>query len=79
MGIRVCSMPGCQTSAGCQCQPGPFFLSPTPSPRYLPINMPFSNIGITIATLDGYGNVEIKVDQPYPAHNAEHYRPEERG
>jgi hypothetical protein len=37
-----------------------------PSPRTLPVNIPFSNIGITIVTLDGHGNVTIKVDQPFP-------------
>lgn len=42
-------------------------IPPNPSPRYLPVNIPFSNIGITVVTLDGYGNVQIKVDEPYPA------------
>jgi hypothetical protein len=46
-------------------QSGPF-IAPTPSPRVLPVNIPFSNVGITVVTLDGYGNVTIKVDQPYP-------------
>jgi hypothetical protein len=45
----------------------PAQLPATPSPRYLPVNIPFSLFGITIVTLDGYGNVIIKVDQPYPA------------
>jgi hypothetical protein len=44
----------------------PTHLPPIPSPRYLPVNIPFSLFGITIVTLDGYGNVIIKVDQPYP-------------
>lgn len=42
------------------------FIPPTPSPRFLPVNIPFSLFGITVVTLDGHGNVEIKVDQPYP-------------
>lgn len=46
--------------------PAPSFIAPTPSPRYLPVNIPFSLFGITVVTLDGHGNVEIKVDQPYP-------------
>ncbi len=44
----------------------PGTIAPTPSPRFLPVNIPFSLFGITIVTLDGYGNVNIKVDQPYP-------------
>lgn len=42
------------------------YLPPTPSPRYLPVNIPFSTIGITIVTLDTEGNITIKVGQPYP-------------
>ena len=38
----------------------------TTSPRFMPVNIPFSLFGITVVTLDGYGNVSIKVDQPYP-------------
>lgn len=41
-------------------------IAPSPSPRFMPVNIPFSLFGITIVTLDGYGNVSIKVDQPYP-------------
>lgn len=35
-----------------------------PSPRYLPVNVPFSNFGTTVVTMDRYGNITIKVDQP---------------
>lgn len=45
----------------------PFTVTPAPSPRFLPVNIPFSLFGVTVVTLDGYGNVEIKVDQPHPA------------
>jgi hypothetical protein len=58
-------MHNCPSNPGGAFNP-PFALSPTPSPRTMPVNIPFSLIGITIVTLDGYGNVTIKVDQPYP-------------
>lgn len=51
----------------CPMKAFPVSISPTPSPRFLPVNIPFSLLGITIVTLDGYGNVTIKVDQPYPS------------
>lgn len=38
-----------------------------PSPRTLPVNLPFSNFGVTVAVLDQYGNLTIKVDQPESA------------
>jgi len=66
------SYPCLRTSAGCPvCDPTPATHFPTPfmilaSPRTMPVNIPFSHVGITIVTLDGYGNVTIKVDQPYP-------------
>ena len=45
---------------------GPTMLS-TPSPRIMPVAMPFPMSGcITIATLDSNGNVTIKADQPKP-------------
>lgn len=50
----------------CPRTPAQFSISPTPSPRYLPVNIPFSLFGITVVTLDGHGNVEIKVEQPHP-------------
>jgi hypothetical protein len=31
-------------------------IQPTPSPRYLPVNVPFSSLGVTVVTMDGYGN-----------------------
>lgn len=51
----------------CPQNPPIFTLQPTPSPRTMPVNIPFSLFGITVVTLDGHGNVTIKVDQPYPA------------
>jgi hypothetical protein len=44
----------------------PIHIAPTPSPRVLPVNMPISNFGVTIAILDGDGNLTIKIDQPAP-------------
>lgn len=63
--MRVCSMPGCQTTAGCQCNnPVPITLQPRHSmPVYLPV--PWSGM-VTIAILDSDGNTTIKVDQPRP-------------
>lgn len=43
----------------------PSSITPTPSLRVLPVNMPFSNFGVTIAVLDRDGNLTIKVDQPH--------------
>jgi hypothetical protein len=37
-----------------------------PSPRVLAVNMPISNFGVTVAVLDGDGNLTIKIDQPRP-------------
>jgi hypothetical protein len=54
-----CTMQNCPQNTS-----PPFMLQPVP--RTMPVNIPFSHIGITIVTLDGYGNVTIKVDQPYP-------------
>lgn len=51
----------------CPMKPAQFSpIQPSPSPRFMPVNIPFSLLGITIVTLDSYGNVNIKVDQPYP-------------
>lgn len=36
---------------------------PIPSPRTMPVNIPFSLFGITIVTMDRDGNVTIKLDQ----------------
>lgn len=41
-----------------------FAITPTPSPRVLPVNLPFSTFGVTIAVMDRDGNLTIKVDQP---------------
>lgn len=60
-----CTKQNCPQNMGGIFNP-PFTLSPTPSPRTMPVNVPFSLIGITIVTLDGFGNVTIKVDQPHP-------------
>lgn len=49
----------------CNCAPLPMALS-NPSPRVLAVNMPISNFGVTIAVLDGDGNLTIKMDQPRP-------------
>jgi len=32
----------------------------------MPVNLPFSNFGVTVAVMDSNGNVTIKVDQPSP-------------
>lgn len=62
--MTVCMCPGCQTSAGCKCGPAPIF-TPAQSPRFLPVNLPLPSWGLlTIAQVDEYGNVSIRVDQP---------------
>lgn len=48
----------------------PGTIAPSPSPRFLPVNVPFSNFGITKVTMDRDGNVTIKVDQPFPQESA---------
>jgi len=30
----------------------------------MPVNVPFSTLGITVVTMDRDGNITIKVDQP---------------
>jgi hypothetical protein len=45
---------------------GGWHLTPIPSPRTMPVNLPFPDYGVTIATLDKDGNVTIKVNQPVP-------------
>lgn len=40
--------------------------TPPVSPRVLPVNLPISSFGVTIAILDGDGNLTIKIDQPRP-------------
>jgi hypothetical protein len=42
------------------------WITPNQSPRTLPVMMPFSSFGVTIAILDSDGNLTIKVDQPKP-------------
>jgi hypothetical protein len=56
----------------CPMKSAPLVVAPTPSPRFLPVNIPFSMFGITVVTLDGHGNVEIKVDQPFPPQPGAH-------
>lgn len=74
--MNTCLSWPCQRDSGGYCsichppRSFPSFIPPTPSSRTLSVNIPFSNIGITIVTLDGYGNVTIKVDQPYPQESA---------
>lgn len=58
-----CVMQNCPSN---HTQPAYPILPSTPSPRYLPVNVPFSNFGITTVTMDRDGNVTIKTDQPYP-------------
>lgn len=78
--MNTCSTYPCmRTTSGCPiCDPTPDMLrpyqgtpyinlQPSPSPRTMPVNIPFSHIGITVVTLDGYGNISIKVDQPHPS------------
>lgn len=45
---------------------GPVAFPPTPSPRVLPVNLPFPSFGVTVAVLDRDGNLTIKVDQLQP-------------
>lgn len=60
---------GATMSGGCQdiyCPMKPSFplsIAPNPSPRFLPVNIPFSIFGVTVVTMDRDGNVTIKVDQ----------------
>jgi hypothetical protein len=56
----------CWPFHGCAPEQAPY-LAPVPSPRFLPVNIPFPMIGITVVTLDGNGNVTIKVNQPCPS------------
>jgi hypothetical protein len=62
----VCMRPECQTTAGCQCRPWYPVIGPIPSPRTMPVSLPFSSFGVTIAIMDSDGNLTIKVDQPTP-------------
>ena len=41
----------------------PFTMPSIPSPRTMPVNIPFSNFGVTVVTMDRDGNVTIKLDQ----------------
>jgi hypothetical protein len=51
----------------CPSKPAQFVpMAALPSPRTLPVNIPFSNFGITVVTMDQAGNLTIKVDQPFP-------------
>lgn len=61
--MTLCTAPGCQTTAGCRCQPSTF-MSPA-LPRFLPVNLPFPMWGrFTVAVMDEDGNVVIKTNQP---------------
>lgn len=66
--ITQCLNYPCQrTTAGCAiCDRAPVMQAPfsIPSPRILPVNIPFSNFGITVVTMDRDGNTTIKVEQP---------------
>jgi hypothetical protein len=73
--MHVCSKFPCgMTSAGCHdpyCPSKPALLPMAPllslpSPRTLPVNIPFSNLGVTVVVLDHTGNLTIKVDQVPP-------------
>jgi hypothetical protein len=55
-----CSSGVCPNRMGTQ---PPFTLQPAPSPRTLPVNIPFPTMGVTVVTMDKDGNVSIKVDQ----------------
>jgi hypothetical protein len=69
-----CDIGLCSGRANCRNAPylQPPLLGPippparSPSPRVLPVNLPISNFGVTIAILDGDGNLTIKIDQPRP-------------
>lgn len=67
MSDRICMRPECQTTAGCMCQTY-FPVAPLiiPSPRTMPVNLPFPTFGVTIAIMDVNGNITIKTDQPTP-------------
>jgi hypothetical protein len=50
-------------------QSGPSYLATPfniPSPRHLPVNVPFSTFGVTVVTMDRDGNITIKLDQVIP-------------
>lgn len=72
--MNVCSKFPCSMNmtsghcmdAYCPMKTAPLALTPIPSPRYLPVNIPFSLFGITVVTMDNHGNVTIKMDQPFP-------------
>lgn len=55
-----CSAENCPQS---QSSFRPMVLPSIPSPRTLHVEVPFSNMGVTIVTMDRDGNVTIKVDQ----------------
>lgn len=58
--------PGYCHDPQCPLKSHPLSIQPTPSPRFLPVNIPFSIMGKTVVTMDRDGNVTIKVDQPEP-------------
>lgn len=67
--MNVCSKSPCgMTTGGCvdrYCPTPQFFqyLPQQPPARYLPVNVPFSNFGVTTVTMDRDCNVTIRVDQ----------------
>lgn len=58
-----CTAPGCPNGTA----PTPFLPMTIPSPRTMPVNVPFSTFGVTIVIMNSKGEITIKVEQPDPA------------